>query len=105
MSTNIFKTIKILFFSLFLISSTLVFSQKKLNGFVLVPTSETEFEGKKIKVEAFYILETEVTNAMYQEFLDYLLKNNKTSEYSKVSIDTNLWKIAKVTNGDYYAAN
>lgn len=97
--------IKNLFLVFLVFSFFAVNAQKTIEGFVYIPSNNLILEGKSVKVSDFYIAENEVTNKMYQEFLTDLVKLGRGNELSKLNIDTNLWKIAKVTNGDLYAMN
>jgi formylglycine-generating enzyme required for sulfatase activity len=78
------------------------FSEQKINaiptpkGFVFVPMSTYSFvpdtgKGKTISIQAFFISETEVTNAQYNEFLKDLKAQGKTNEYHIAFPDTNNW--------------
>ena len=78
------------------------FSEQKTNtiptpkGFVFVPMSTYSFnpdtgKGESISIQAFYISETEITNAQYNEFLNDLKAQGKTNEYKIAFPDTNNW--------------
>ena len=52
------------------------FLQKR--GFDFVPSGTTTIDGKSVSIQGFYMLESEVSNLAYREFLNDLEKNGKT---------------------------
>jgi formylglycine-generating enzyme required for sulfatase activity len=48
-------------------------------------------DGQTVSVPSFYILETEITNQEYRNFLNDLKQNGKTDEYKIAMVDTNAW--------------
>lgn len=69
-------------------------------GYIFVPMTTyivVDDTGKSASrsIQAFYISETEVTNKQYREFLDDLLIQGKTEDYSLALPDTNNWMSPK----------
>lgn len=77
-------------FSLSFISSKKI---KSPEGFVFIPSGSTEFEGKKYSCQAFWMLDHEVTNFEYRQFLKQLILDGRVDEYKKCLPDTAQWTL------------
>jgi Sulfatase-modifying factor enzyme 1 len=61
-------------------------------GFEFIPSGTTTINGEQVSIQAFYMLEAEVTNLAYREFLADLKKTGKFSAYEIAKIDSTGWR-------------
>ena len=54
-------------------------------GFVYVPSGTTKSKDESFSVQGFFIKATEVTNAKYREFLEYLKEKGRAENRPVVS--------------------
>jgi formylglycine-generating enzyme required for sulfatase activity len=60
-------------------------------GFEFIPSGTTTINGEQVSIQAFYMLEAEVTNLAYREFLYDLKKSGNQAAYEIAKIDTTGW--------------
>ena len=65
------------------------FLQKK--GFEFVPSGTTTIDGESVSIQGFYMLESEVSNLAYREFLNDLEKNGKTEALAIAAVAADKW--------------
>lgn len=101
-----FLTLVISFF--FLISSSFKpkpsakSALKVLNGFCnYVPSGNAVVDGDTVSVQSFYMSSTEITNIQYQEFLNYLRRNEMFEKLEIAQIDSSKW-VEKLGFGEPY---
>ena len=78
-------------------------SLKKLlpNSFVLVPIGKTVLNNDTVSVQAFYIVEKEVTNRDYKEFLRDLMMNGEKEKLHIAQVDSAKWNMLTGSNEPY----
>ncbi|MCT4623027.1 MAG: hypothetical protein N4A46_05335, partial [Schleiferiaceae bacterium] len=78
---------------------------KKINDFVLIPGGSFHFIGKSPRdsVESFYMLNHEITNIEYREFLDDI-KLNERSNFDSYQVDSVGWR-SKLAYNEVYVEN
>ena len=65
---------------------------KTPKGWVYIPQGQIVLNKDTTKIFSFYMLEREVTNLDYKEFLDSLKKQGKTAELAIAQVDTLKWR-------------
>jgi formylglycine-generating enzyme required for sulfatase activity len=78
---------------------------KKINDFVFIPGGSFHFIGKSPRdsVESFYMLNHEITNIEYREFLDDI-KLNERSNFDSYQVDSVGWR-SKLAYNEVYVEN
>lgn len=61
--------------------------------FVYVPSGTMQLDSMMVSVQGFLISKTEVSNAEYREFLQYINANGSAEEKAAARIDTAAWKM------------
>jgi len=112
MKTKGLKKFNLLFFilALSIICSALSITgktpyNKAPKGFVYIPPGTLEKDGAEIKVMAFYMAQSEVSNGQYKEFLEDLKVQGKQKELQIATIKSKHWNDYKITEADKYAAD
>jgi len=78
------------------------------NSFVFVPSGKIVLNMDTVTVQAFYILEKEVTNRDYQEFLRDLMMNGEKEKLRIAQVDSAKWNMLTGSNeafAKYYHSN
>jgi formylglycine-generating enzyme required for sulfatase activity len=65
---------------------------KTPKGFKYIPQGNVLLDKDSTHLFGFYMLETEVSNIMYKEFLDSLKAQGKTTEFAIANVDTLKWR-------------
>ncbi|MEI6349070.1 MAG: SUMF1/EgtB/PvdO family nonheme iron enzyme [Bacteroidota bacterium] len=65
---------------------------KTPKGFKYIPQGNVLLDKDSTHLFGFYMLESEVSNIMYKEFLDSLKAQGKTTEFAVANVDTLKWR-------------
>ncbi|MEY4603611.1 MAG: hypothetical protein RIT43_903 [Bacteroidota bacterium] len=71
------------------------------NSYVLIPSGNVIIGGDTVSVQAFYILEKEVTNKDYQEFLQDLKRRGENEKLHIALVDSAKWNVLNGSNEAY----
>ena len=85
----------------FIYEKSLSLKKTLTKSFVYIPSGKIHFNNDTISVQAFYILEKEVTNREYQEFLNDLKRNGEDEKLRIANIDTAKWNLISGSNDAY----
>lgn len=78
---------------------------KSPKSFVFVPSNKVRFDNKEEAHQAFFMLDHEITNLEYYEFLSDLKNNSNLTDYNLAYPDTAAWNMRGTYNQpmvDYY---
>lgn len=71
----------------------------KGGGFVYIPGGDLQRpETEKVSLNAFYMFETEITNAQYKSYLKDLQRQGKTDELAIAAVNSKLWNTLEGSN-------
>lgn len=70
-------------------------------GWVYIPQGQLVLDKDTTKIQPFYMLETEISNLDYKEYLTWLKSNNKTEELAIAQVDTTKWGNPNAYNEPY----
>lgn len=95
--------VSVLLFCIFFISVSVsaIFAQKLPKGFVKIPAGKFLYKSDSLSIQSFYMLQTEVSNLDYQEYLMDLERNGKTEQLKISAIDTLKWRDPLAYNEPY----
>lgn len=74
---------------------------KAPKGWVYIPQGQLVLDKDTTKIQPFYMLETEISNLDYKEYLAWLKSNNKTEELAIAQVDTTKWRNPNAYNEPY----
>jgi len=75
--------------------------QEEPKGFVFIPMGSCTNNGNTVSVDAFWMMETEVSNALYKEFLTSLEQAGETDKLEIARVKTEMWNTYEKGGDDF----